>query len=138
MGTIAPQITSLVIVYSTVYSDEHQRKHPSSASLAFVRGIHRGPVNSPHKWPVTRKMFPFDDVIMFNIHSSGGPVHMQDPTLVVTKPAGVLALTARSHLQHSADYKVRLDFDQDFTDSNDYVVSYLLTGLRHLKLAIRS
>ena len=33
-------------------------------SLAFVRGIHRGAVNSPHKWPVTRKMFPFDDVIM--------------------------------------------------------------------------
>ena len=40
------------------------RKHQSSASLAFVWGIHRGPVNSPHKWPVTRKMFPFDDVIM--------------------------------------------------------------------------
>ena len=39
-------------------------KHQSSASLAFVRGIHRSPVNSPHKWPVTRKMFPFDDVIM--------------------------------------------------------------------------
>ena len=35
-----------------------------SASLAFVRGIHRWPVNSPQKWPVTRKMFPFDDVIM--------------------------------------------------------------------------
>ena len=29
-----------------------------------MRGIHRGPVNSPHKWPVTRKMFPFDDVIV--------------------------------------------------------------------------
>ena len=42
-----------------------QRKHQSSASLAFVRAIHRGPVNSLHKWPVTRKMFPFDDVIMF-------------------------------------------------------------------------
>ena len=42
----------------------HQRKHQSSASLAFVRRIHRGPVNSPHKGPVTRKMFPFDDVIM--------------------------------------------------------------------------
>ena len=41
-----------------------QRKHQSSASLAFVRGIHWGPVNFPHKWPVTRKMFPFDDVIM--------------------------------------------------------------------------
>ena len=40
------------------------RKYQSSASLAFVRGIHRWPVNSPHKWPVTRKMFPFDDVIM--------------------------------------------------------------------------
>ena len=34
-------------------------------SLAFVRGIHRGPMNSPHKWSVTRQMFPFDDVIMF-------------------------------------------------------------------------
>ena len=41
-----------------------QRKHQSSASLAFVREIHRIPVNSPHKGPVTRKMFPFDDVIM--------------------------------------------------------------------------
>ena len=39
-------------------------EHQSSASLAFVRGIHRWPVNSPHKGPVTRKMFPFDDVIM--------------------------------------------------------------------------
>ena len=46
------------------YSDADQIKHQSSASLAFVWGIHRSPVNSPHKWPVTRKMFPFDDVIM--------------------------------------------------------------------------
>ena len=43
-----------------------QRKHQTSASLAFVRGIHRGPVNSPHKGPVTRKMFPFDDVYMYS------------------------------------------------------------------------
>ena len=64
MGTITPQITSLTIVYSTFYSDVDQRKHQSSASLAFVRGIHRGPVNSPHKWPATRKKFPFDGVIM--------------------------------------------------------------------------
>ena len=64
MATIASQITSLTIVYPTVYSDAAQRKHQSSASLAFVPGIHRGPVYSPHKWPVTRKMFPFDDVIM--------------------------------------------------------------------------
>ena len=57
MGTIASQITSLMIVYSTVYSDADQRKHQSSASLTFVRGIHRWPVNSPHKWPVTGKCF---------------------------------------------------------------------------------
>ena len=64
MGAIASLITSLTIVYPTIYSGTDQSKHQSSASLAFVWGIHRGPVNSPHKWPVTRKMFPFDDVIM--------------------------------------------------------------------------
>ena len=64
MGAMASQITSLTIVYSTVYSGADQKKLQSSASLAFVWGIHRRPVNSPHKWPVTRKMFPFDDVIM--------------------------------------------------------------------------
>ena len=64
MGAIASQITSLTVVFSIVYLDTDQRKRQSSAPLAFVRGIHRRPVNSPHKWPVTRKMFPFDDVIM--------------------------------------------------------------------------
>ena len=64
MTAMASQITSLTIVYSTVYSGADHRKHQSSVSLAFVRGIHRWPVNSPHKGPVTRKMFPFDDVIM--------------------------------------------------------------------------
>ena len=64
MDTMVSQITSLTIVYATVYSGADQRKHQSSVSLAFVPGIDREPVNSPHKWPVTRKMFPFDDVIM--------------------------------------------------------------------------
>ena len=65
IGTIWRQdSTSFTIVYSTVYSGTDERKHKSPASLAFVRGIHRSPVNSPHKGPVTRKMFPFDDVIM--------------------------------------------------------------------------
>ena len=64
MSAKASQITSLTIVYSTVYSGADQRKHQSSVALAFVWGIHRGPVNSPHKGPVTRKMFPVDDVIM--------------------------------------------------------------------------
>ena len=59
MGAMASQITSLTLVYSTVQSSADQRKHQSSASMPFVRGIHRWSVNSPHKWPVTRKMFPF-------------------------------------------------------------------------------
>ena len=65
MSQTASQITSLTIVCLIVYSGTDQRKHQSSASLAFVRRIHRRPVNSPLKWPVTRKMFPFDDAIMF-------------------------------------------------------------------------
>ena len=64
MSAMASQITSFTIVYSTVYSGVDQRKRQSSASLGFVRGIHLWPVNSPHKGPETRKMFPFDNVIM--------------------------------------------------------------------------
>ena len=120
MSVMASQITSLSIVYATVCSDTDQRKHQSSvslafvrgihkmadislqrrhdechgisnnqplncllncfsgadqrkhqisASLAFVRGIHQWLVNSPHKRPVTRKMFPFDDIMMLTILS---------------------------------------------------------------------
>ena len=58
---MASQITSLAIVYSTIYSGADQRKHQSPASLAFVRGIHR--------WPVTWKMLPFDDVIMTHAYN---------------------------------------------------------------------
>ena len=64
MSTMASEITSLTIVYSTVYSGADQRKYQSSASLAFVRGIHWWPEISPHKGPVTRKIFPFDDDII--------------------------------------------------------------------------
>ena len=64
MGLMASQVISLTIVYSTVCSCTDQRKHQSSASLAFVREIHRGPVNFPHKGPVTREMFPCDHVCM--------------------------------------------------------------------------
>ena len=68
MDSIASQITSLTIVYSTFHSGADQSKHQSSALLAFVWEIHRWPVNFPHKWPVTRKMFPFDDVIMCSVN----------------------------------------------------------------------
>ena len=57
------QIAGVSIVHSTVCSGADQRKHQCSASLPFVRGIHRCPVIFPHKGPVTRKMFPFDDNI---------------------------------------------------------------------------
>ena len=67
MRAMVSQITGVSIVCWTVCSGADQRKHQSSASLAFVRGIHRWPVNSPHKGPVTRKMFPFDDVIMWQL-----------------------------------------------------------------------
>ena len=64
MNAMASQITGILIVNSTVCWGADQGKYQSSALLAFVRGIHLLPVNSPHKWPVTRKMFQFDDVIM--------------------------------------------------------------------------
>ena len=53
MSTMASQITSLTIFYSIVYSGADQRKLQSSALLAFVQGIHRWLLNSPHKGPVS-------------------------------------------------------------------------------------
>ena len=70
VGALASQITSPKIVYSTVYLGADQSRYKSSASLAFVRGISREHVNSPHKWLVMRKMFPFFDVIMFQVQNS--------------------------------------------------------------------
>ena len=64
MSAMSSQITTLTIVYSTVYLGADQRKHQSSALLGSVRGIHWWPVNCPHKGPVTRKIFPFGDAIM--------------------------------------------------------------------------
>ena len=69
MSAMASQITGVSIVYSAVCSVADQIKNQSSTSLAVVRGNHQWPVNSPHKGPVTRKMFPFDDVIMVYIYS---------------------------------------------------------------------
>ena len=66
VSAMVSQITDVSMVYSTVCPGANQTKHQSYASLAFVRGIYRWPVNSPHKGPVTRKMFPFDFVIIFS------------------------------------------------------------------------
>ena len=89
MGAMASRITILAIVCSTIYSGTDQRKHQSSASLAFVRGIHihRWPLKSQHKWPVTRKMFPFDDVIMRSCKVSTGQRSRESR---VAKPPSIL------------------------------------------------
>ena len=66
LGEMASQITSLTIIYSTVYSGADQRKHQSSASLAFVRVIHQcGEI--PAQMARNAEMLPFDDVVMFYI-----------------------------------------------------------------------
>ena len=73
MGAMASQITSLTFIYPTVYSGANQRKHQISPSLAFVRGIHRWPVNSPHKMPVT-----VENVSMYK-HRLGRPIAIKTP-----------------------------------------------------------
>ena len=64
MNEMATQIIGVSIVCSTVCPGADQRKYQVSASVAFMGEIHRWPMNSPHKGPVTRQMFPFDDVIV--------------------------------------------------------------------------
>ena len=68
MDAMASQITSVMIVCSIVYLCADKRKQQSSVSLAIVKEIDRWPVNSPHKRPVTQKIFPFDDVIMYYVN----------------------------------------------------------------------
>ena len=65
MSAMVSQITSLAILYSSMYSSADQRKHQSSASLAFVRGIHRWPVNSPHKGPSINLWFVWSYLIRY-------------------------------------------------------------------------
>ena len=107
MDAMAPQITSLTIVYSTVYSGADQRKHKSSASLVFVWGIHWWPVKSPHKWPVMRKMYPFDDVIMGKTYElKGMAIHR------VTRVAGGESYGALLQVwEEYHAYKVKSDLD---------------------------
>ena len=90
MSAMESQITGVSIVYSTVCSVPDQRKHQSSASLAFVRRIHWWPVNSPHKGPVKWKMFPFEDgfilrisltCLYWDVHSISSNINNRLPAL---------------------------------------------------------
>ena len=101
MRAMESEITCLTIVYSTVYSGADQRKHPNSASLAFVRGIHRWPVNSSHKGPVARKKFSSDDVIMVKCWPTCPPIQYGPESLYRFPLCRVwcgLALTKFTHV----------------------------------------
>ena len=76
MSAMTSQISGVSIVCSTVCASTDQRKYQSPGALAFVRGIHVWPVDSPHKGPVTRKMFPFDNVMMYHHLLSCHPRHV--------------------------------------------------------------
>ena len=103
MSEIASQITSLTIVYSTVRSGADQSKHQSSASLAFVWEIHRWPVNFPHKWPVTRKIFPFDDVIMVSTGNLAELLEMKPRDVGPT--TGSPFTSVKTSIRGSSQYK---------------------------------
>ena len=64
MVVIASQITNLRLFFQPFIQRQVKENIKAPRNMAFVRGLPRGPVNSPHIWPVTRKMFLFDDVIM--------------------------------------------------------------------------
>ena len=76
MGAMTSHITGVSVIYSTVCSGADQRKYQSFTSFVSVRGIHRWPVNSPHKGPVTRKKFPFDGVIMLPRNSENKHIRL--------------------------------------------------------------
>ena len=124
--TMVSQITSLMIVYSTIYLGSDQRKHQSSASLAFVRGIHRSPVNSPHKGPVTRKILPFDDVIMLSLCLQ---VLVTGPDIGVPVPQHITML----YHQKAHWWLLNMIIDKLVFGKTDDPVSSLLTLWRHSK-----
>ena len=132
MGAIAPQITSPTIVYSSVYSGADQKKHQSSASVAFVWGIHRWPVDSPHKWPVTWKMFPFDDVIMCvadpTMTTKWHAPHDRVHTLRVSK----LSFLARWILMHYLSWTCCW-YDLDFYNAFTVEMTHIMCRLCYIK-----
>ena len=135
MGAMASQITSLTIVYSTVYSDTDQRKHQSSASLAFVQGIHRWPVNSPHKWPVTRKMFPFDDVIMIISHKDITYTHYQH--IIIWNPIIVFKWNLSKTKHNNYLMKIHLKVSPGGDFKNMYELLHLI-ALRKFQHCIKT
>ena len=95
MSAMASQISSPSIVYANVCSGADHRKHKNYASLSCVKGIQPWPVNSPHKGPVTRKMVPFDDIIMEKYGVYGPPT----PTYLLIWKPGIVSPSSRQETE---------------------------------------
>ena len=106
MDTMTSQITRLTIVYLTVYSAQIKENIKAPRHWPFVPGIHRWQVNSPHKWPVTRKMFPFDDVIMLYAPLTQCGLFSAKPL-----PEPMLTYCQLSHQGHTS-----AEFDSKYND----------------------
>ena len=115
MSAMAFEITGVQIVYSTVYSGADHRKHQNFEPLAFVRGIHRWPVDYLHSGPVTRKMFPFDDVIMIIINKDALHLHIKGSASLIELVETKWPPFCR-HLQMQFLRWTLLYFDWNFTE----------------------
>ena len=125
MSAMASQITSSSIVYSTVSSGADQRKHQSPAPLAFVSWIHRWPVNSPHKEPVTRIFFSFDNVIMFTSITS-----IHSPTLTHPHPPS-RSFTRSLLLTNPLNQSLTVTRSFIHSPSHSFIHSWLTHSLIH-------
>ena len=141
MSAMASQITSVSIVCLNVCSGADQRKHQSSASLAFVTRIHRSPVDSPHKGTVTRKMFPLDDVIMSRLNCV---LHKATSAKFDHKPgsneySNFFSGRAWIFLTHDARWRIYASVDWVFIGSGNglppawhlFLLSYTMTFYFH-------
>ena len=85
ISATASEVTTVSIVCSTVCSETDQRIQQSSAPLAFMKGIHRWQVYSPHKRPVARKSLSFHDVIMINVIWKGTSLAVYSSNMTLTQ-----------------------------------------------------
>ena len=124
MSSIAYQITGVLVVLSTFCLGAYVRKHQSSASLVFARAIHWWPANFPQKGPVTRKMFPFDDVTMFTwehltdweLRSRPGPTFltMAEQGLSYWEPTLQMLVLTRTSLRQMLMWHTQVNTEQGF------------------------
>ena len=143
MGTIASQITSLLIVYSTFYSDADPRKHQSSVSLVFEQGIHRWPVNFPHKGPVTRKnvsiwwrhhgqsaMLPAFKTISYSPEIRGCFLYIGSDHVIKTSVNEIMHIMSTGTL-----FQMKLHFVGIFVYNHKPVISKIISGIHIVSIS---